>query len=40
MTLDENNCVTSMKMDSGGAEVEDVVKLRDKCNKYSKCHDS
>ncbi|RPI83496.1 MAG: hypothetical protein EHM34_05185 [Nitrosopumilales archaeon] len=27
LTLDEKNCVTSMKMDGGGAEVEDVVKL-------------
>jgi len=29
-----------MKMDGGGAEVEDVVKLRDKCNRYSKSYDS
>jgi hypothetical protein len=25
--LDENNCVKSMKMNSGGAEIADVVKL-------------
>ena len=27
LTLNGMNCVTSMKMDGGGAEVEDVVKL-------------
>lgn len=27
LTLDEKNCVTSMKMDGGGAEIEEVVKL-------------
>lgn len=27
ITLDENDCVKSMKMNSGGTEVEDVIKL-------------
>jgi hypothetical protein len=27
ITLDENNCVKSMKMNIGGAEIADVVKL-------------